>query len=67
METDSALVKTTKHARAVIEEIGRLKGKCTDEFKREAVREAESGRKRMLQLIESSEEMRKDLASSLKT
>ena len=59
-------VRTTKDARAVIEEIARRKGFFSDAFRREAEEEAENGRKGMLQAIESSEENREDLAKALK-
>lgn len=66
MDTSSGPVTTTEDARAVIEEIARLKGTFTHEFRQEAEEEAKNGRKGMLQAIEGSEEIREDLVKALK-
>lgn len=66
MGEDSVPVTTKEEARAVIEELAQGKGSYTDAFKREAIAEAEKGRKGMLQAIKGSEETRKDLANALK-
>jgi hypothetical protein len=65
MSRHSGTLMTTGGARAVIEELARLKGTFTDEFRREAEGEAEKGRKGMLQAIEGGEEIREDLAKAL--
>jgi hypothetical protein len=65
MGKNSGPLMTKKDARAVIEELSRLKGTFTDAFRREAEEEAENGRKGMLQAIEGGEEIREDLAKAL--
>jgi hypothetical protein len=59
-------VTTPLDARAYIEDLARLKGTFTDDFKKEAEEEAKKGRKGMLQAIESGGEIREDLAKVLK-
>lgn len=66
MDESQGLVVTKKDARAVIEELARLKGTFTRAFRREAENEAENGRKGMLQAIQGSEEIREDLVKALK-
>ena len=66
MGENSGPVTTIEDAREVIEEIARRKGTFTDAFRRDAEEEANKGRKGMLQAIEGSDEIRKDLANSLR-
>lgn len=66
MGKDSIHVTTKEEARAFIEELARRRGTYTNAFKREARAEAKKGREGMLQVIEGSEEVRKNLAMALK-
>lgn len=66
MDINSGSVTTTKDARAVIEELARRKGTFTHAFRLQAEEEARNGRSGMLLAIEGSEEIREDLAQTLK-
>lgn len=59
-------VMTTEDARAVIEELALRKGTFTRAFRLQAEAEARDGRSGMLQAIQGSEEIREDLARTLK-
>ena len=55
----------TDLAREYIEEVARSKGTFTESFRRVAEEESRNGRPTMLQLIQSSEEIREDLSKAL--
>ncbi|KAF2276420.1 uncharacterized protein EI97DRAFT_458354 [Westerdykella ornata] len=66
MGKNSGPVTTKEDARAFIEELAWRGGTFTDTFRREAEKEARNGRKCMLQMIEATEEIRENLAGTLK-
>lgn len=66
MDSNLGSVTTTKDARTVIEELARRKGSFTHAFRLKAEEEARNGRSDLLQLIEGGEEIREDLAQTLK-
>ncbi|CAO2655016.1 Nn.00g117490.m01.CDS01 [Neocucurbitaria sp. VM-36] len=66
MDQNPATVTTRKKARAIIEELARLRGTYTAAFRREAQEEARKGRPATLQLIEGNQELRENLAQALK-
>lgn len=66
MSSRSDLVATSDDARKVIKEIARRKGAFTDEFRKEAKREAKHGRMGMLEAMACGEEIREDFAKVLK-
>jgi general stress protein YciG len=66
MKNNPVTLTATEKARALIEEIAQRKGTFTDVFRQEAEREAEYGRKGMLQAMACGEEIREDFSKLLK-
>jgi hypothetical protein len=66
MMDELALATSGETAQEIVEDIARRKGTFTDAFRQEAEDQAKSGRRGMLQAMESGEEIREDFSKLLK-